>query len=182
MNKFDNVVGLLGLTVGMIGIGYALSTQSKMNKISEKIDLSIEEMAAKTPVDISESLVERATEQAVAYEVKQAVNKAMDITIAEIKRDIHKQVSEAVESEYSTLKTTVLKEVSDEAAKIDINRVRADIEKSAKEAVLDKLDTNMDNILENFNEQLKNTTKIYNSIANTMAPVQTVKPTVLTIG
>ena len=182
MNKFDNVVGLIGVTVGLIGVGYALSTQSKLNKISEKIDLSIDELANNTPVDISESLVERATEKAVAYEVKKAVAKATDITVTELKRDIHNHVNEAVESEYASIKSTVLTEVTNEVAKIDVNRVRADIEKAAKEAVLEKLDTNMDNILENFNEQLKNTTKIYNSIANAMSPVQTVKPTVLTIG
>lgn len=182
MNKFDNVMGFVGLGVGLVGVGYALATRSKMNKISEKIDLAIEELADKTPVNISESLVERATEKAVAYEVKQAVTKATDATIAELKRDIHKHVSDAVESEYSNIKDTVLKEVSNEVAKIDVTRVRTDIEKSAKAAVLDKLDTSMDDILENFNEQLKNTSKIYTSIANTIAPVQTVKPTVLTIG
>ena len=182
MNKFDNAVGIIGLAVGMIGVGYALGARSKMAKISEKIDMSIDDIANKTPVDISDSLIERATEKAVVYEVKQAVSKATDATIADMKRDIHKQVSDAVNTEYSSIKTSVLNEITNEAAKIDVNRVRADIEKAAKEAVMDKLDTNMDQILENFNEQLKNTTKIYNSIANTMAPVQSVKPTVLTIG
>ena len=182
MNKFDNAVGIIGLAVGMIGVGYALGARSKMTKISEKIDMSIDDIANKTPVDISDSLIERATEKAVAYEVKQAVSKATDATIADMKRDIHKQVSDAINTEYSSIKTSVLNEITNEAAKIDVNRVRADIEKAAKEAVMDKLDTNMDQILENFNEQLKNTTKIYNSIANTMSPVQSVKPTVLIIG
>ena len=168
MNKFDNLVGLFGAALGMIGIGYALGTHSKMAKISDKLDISIEDLANRTPVDIPDSMIERATEKAVALEVKNAVGKATDIVLKEVKRDIHKQVSDAIESEYSDIKYSVLEQVTNEAAKIDVKRVRADVEKAAKEAVLEKLDTNMDDILENFNDQLKNTSRIYNSIADTM--------------
>lgn len=167
-NKFDGIVGLLGVTVGLIGVGYAFGTHSKMAKISENLDRSIEDLASKTPIDIPDSMIERAVEKAVAYEVKQAVCKAKDAVIVDVKRDIHKQVSDAVESEYSNIKGVVLEEVTNEAAKIDVKRVRSDIEKAAKEAVLEKLDDNMDDILENFNDQLKNTSRIYNSIADTM--------------
>lgn len=168
MSKFDNLVGFGGAAIGMIGIGYALATRSKMNKIGEKLDIAIEELAGKTPVDIPDSMIERATEKAVAVEVKNAVSKATDVVIKEVKRDIHKQVSDAIESEYSSIKESVLEEVTEEVAKIDVKRVRSDVEKAAKEAVLDKLDTSMDGILENFNDQLKNTSRIYNSIADTM--------------
>lgn len=168
MSKFDNMVGLFGAAIGMIGIGYALGTHSKMAKVSEKLDMSIEDLASKTPVDIPDSIVEHATEKAVAYEVKQAVSKVTDVVLKDVKRDIHKQVSDAVESEYSDIKDIVLAEVTNEAAKIDVKRVRADVERAAKEAVLEKLDDNMDDILESFNDQLKNTSRIYNSIADTM--------------
>ena len=168
MSKFDNMVGLFGAAVGLVGIGYALGAHSKMAKISEKLDLSIEDLASKTPVSIPDSMIERATEKAVALEVKNAVGKATDIVLRDVKRDIHKQVSDAVESEYSDIKSDVLNEVANEVATIDVKRVRADVEKAAKEAVLEKLDDNMDDILENFNDQLKNTSRIYNSIADTM--------------
>lgn len=167
-NKFDNLVGMLGAALGLVGIGYALGTHSKMSKISDKLDISIEDLANKTPVDIPESMIERATEKAVAIEVKNAVSKATDVVLKDVKRDIHKQVSDVIESEYSSIKDTVLEQATEEAAKIDVKRVRADVEKAAKEAVLEKLDDNMDHILENFNDQLKNTSRIYNSIADTM--------------
>lgn len=183
MSKFDNVVGMMGVAAGLVGVGYAISMRSKMAKISEKLDISIEDLAGKTPVDIPASVIERATEQAVAREVKQAVGKVTETVISEFKRDIHKQVSDAVETEYSNIKDTVLNELKNEAAKIDVKRVQADAVREAKQMVLDKLDDRMDDILENFNDQLKNTSKIYTSIANTMMPVQaTAKPTVLTIG
>ena len=173
MNKFDNLLGLFGAAIGLLGIGYAVGTHSKMSKISEKLDISIEDLANKTPVDIPDSMIERATEKAVALEVKSAVSKATDVVLKEVKRDIHKQVSDAVESEYSDIKDSVLEEVASEVAKIDVKRVRADVEKAAKEAVLEKLDDNMDDILENFNDQLKNTSRIYNSIADSMTKYKT---------
>lgn len=183
MNKFDGIVGLLGITAGLVGVGYALGTHSKMAKISENLDRSIEDLASRTPVDIPNDMIERAVEKAVAYEVKQAVNKTTDHIIVDVKRDIHKQVSDAVESEYSNIKDVVLKELTEEAAKIDVKRVRADVEKAAKEQALEKFDDNLDDILENFNDQLKNTSKIYTSIADTMTKYKSNEGgTVLRIG
>ena len=167
-NKFDGIVGLVGIAAGLIGVGYALGTHSKMAKISENLDRSIEELASNTPVDIPNDMIERAVEKAVAYEVKQAVGKTTDRIIVDVKRDIHKQVSDAVESEYSNIKDVVLKELTEEAAKIDARRVRADVEKAAKEQALEKFDDNLDDILENFNDLLKSTSKIYTSLADTM--------------
>ena len=170
MNKYDSFVGLLGVTFGLVGIGYAWGTHSKMAKISEKLDCSIEELASKTPVDIPSDMIERAVEKAVAIEVKQAVSKTTDKVIVEVKRDIHKQVSGAVEEEYSNIKGRVLEELTAEAAKIDTKRVRADVEKAAKERALEKFDDNMDDILNECKDKLQSTMKIYQSIADMMAP------------
>lgn len=182
-NKFDGIVGLIGIAAGLIGIGYAMGTHSKMAKISENLDRSIEELAGQVPVDIPKDMIERATEKAVAHEVKQAVSKTTDRIIVDVKRDIHKQVSDAVESEYSNIKGTVLEELTAEAAKIDAKRVRADVEKAAKDRALEKFDDNLDDILANFNDQLKNTSKIYTSIADSMTRNQSNSGgTVLRIG
>ena len=186
MNKFDGIVGMLGATVGLIGVGYALAMHSKMAKmakISENLDHSIDELANHIPVDIPDAMVERALEKAVAVRVKDTVAKATDEVVAGIKRDIHKQVSDVIESEYSNIKDTVLEEIVTEAAKIDVKRVRADVEKAAKDHAIEKFDDNLDNILENFSDQLKNTSRIYTSIADTMAGYKTSgRETVLRIG
>lgn len=170
MNKYDSFVGLLGVTFGLVGIGYAMGAHSKMAKISEKLDCSIEELADKTPVDIPEEMIKRAVEKAVAAEVKEAVSKATDEAVMAVKRDIHKQVSDAVESEYSNIKEAVLEELVTEASKIDAKRVRADVEKAAKEIALEKFDANLDDILEKHNDELENVTKIYKAVADVMSP------------
>jgi hypothetical protein len=170
MSKHDNFVGMLGVTFGLIGIGYAFGTRSKMAKISNKLDCSIEELANKTQIDIPNDMIERAVEKAVAREVRNAASKATDRVIVDIKRDIHKQVSDAVEEEYSNIKERVLDELVSEASKIDVRRVRADIEQAAKEKALEKFDDNLDDILEKHNSELENVTKIYRAIADAVAP------------
>lgn len=172
MNKCDNFVGLLGAAFGLLGIGYAMGTHAKLAQISEKLDCSIEELANKAQVDIPDEMIKRAVEKAVAYEVKEAAKKATDATIVAVKRDIHKQVSDAVESEYSNIKETVLEELVAEAAKIDAKRVRADVERAARERALEKFDDNLDDILQKHNSELENVTKIYKAIADAVAPTK----------
>lgn len=167
-NKIDGIVGIVGIGLGLVGIGYALGTHSKMAKISDNLERSIDDLASQVPVDIPNDMIERAVEKAVAYEVKQAVGKVTDVVKCDVKHDMHKQVSDAIEQEYSNIKEVVLSDLIDEAAKIDAKRVRYDVEKAAKEKALEKFDDNLDDILENFNDQLKNTSKIYTSIAESM--------------
>ena len=172
MNKHDNFVGVLGLVFGLVGIGYAMGTHSKMAKISEKLERSIDDLAGNTPIDIPSGMIERAVEKAVALEAKQAVSKATDVAIVAVKRDIHKQVTDAVESEYSNIKNTVLDELVAEASKIDAKRVRADVERAAKEIALEKFDDNLDDILQKKNEELENAIKIYKAVADAVAPTR----------
>lgn len=167
-NKIDSIVGIVGIGLGLVGIGYAIGTHSKMAKISNNLERSIDELASQVPIDIPNDMIERAVDRAVSYEVKQAVCKVTDKVKHDVEYDMHKQISDAIEQEYSDVKEVVLKNISEEASKIDIKRVRYDVEKAAKEKALEKFDDNLDDILENFNDQLKNTSKIYTSIADSM--------------
>lgn len=170
MSKFDNFVGLLGVSAGLVGLGYGLAMHTKMAKIGEKLDCSIEDLANKTDIDIPDDMIERAVEKAVNREVRDAVKKASDAAVTAVKRDIHKQVADTVEAEYSDIKDKVLEELINEAAKIDAKRVRADIEKAAKEIALEKFEANLDDILDKHNTELENVTKIYKAIADAVAP------------
>jgi hypothetical protein len=180
-NKFDGVVGILGIAAGLVGVGYALGMRSKMTKIGEKLDRSIDELASNNPVDIPNDMIERAVEKAVSYGVKQAAGKATDAILADIKRDIHKQVSDVVESEYSNIKSTVLEELTTEAAKIDVNRVRSDVERAAKKRALEKFEENLDDITVDYKEYLASVSKIGKTFADAVAQPSH-RETVLRIG
>lgn len=165
-NRFDSVVGMLGVGIGLIGIGYGVAMHSKMAKVSENLDRSIEELASQMPINIPDSVIERAVEKTVENEVKQAVTRAANSAVSEVKCDIHRQVRSAVENEYSTIKSTVLKEITDEAAKIDVTRVRSDIENAAKKKALDKFDDSLNEITEEYKGYLSSVSRIGRTFAD----------------
>ena len=104
------------------------------------------------------------------------------MAVQEIKADIHKQVTAAVEKEYDRIKDNVLREITDEASKINIDRVRTEVENEAKRKALEKFDVSLDGILTNFNDNLKNTSKIYSSIANSITKQNDGKEFVFKVG
>ena len=57
MSKFDSFVSWGVGIAGLIGIGYAIGTHTKMAKISDMLDRSIDELARGTTVDIPEEVV-----------------------------------------------------------------------------------------------------------------------------
>ena len=152
----DFLFGVCGCVVGLIGVGYAVGTHTKLSKISERLDNSINDLADNMEIDIPEEIVNKAIENAVKIESKRAVEKATNETISSLKKEIRSEVQTAVNKEYETIK--------DSAAKIDVSRVRRDVEAAAKEAALEKFDDNLDDILEKFNDSLTSTSKIYSSI------------------
>lgn len=142
MNKFDGIIGVAGAAIGLIGIGYAFATHSKMAKISENLDRSIDELASRMPVDIPDNMVEC-----------------------------------AVEAEYSDIKAVVLKELTDEATKIDAKRVRADVERAAKTRALEKFEVELDGITAEYKGYLESVSRIGKTFADAVtqpAPRETV--------
>lgn len=163
MTKND-VFGIIFGVAGLVGIGYAVGTHSKMAKISERLDRSINDLADNMEFDIPEKLVDKAIEEAAKNEARRAVEIATRETVEQVKNDIHTKVQREVDKEYDNIKESVLKEITVSASKIDASKVRKDVEEAAKKTALDKFDDNLDDILEKFNKDLENTSKIYGSI------------------
>ena len=161
----DTFVAVIGTVAGLVGVGYGIAMHTKLSKISERLDASIEDLADGMEFDIPEELVEKAVDKAVAEAAKKAVDKATNEALAEVKRDIRKTVSAEVEKEYGRLHESVLKEITDSAAKIDVTKVRRDIERAAEKTALEKFNDNLDDQLQTFNDNLNNLARIYNSMA-----------------
>lgn len=164
MNKSNEIINILIGLAGLVGIGYAIGTHTKLARVSERLDRSIDEIADNMEFDIPEELISKSIDKAVQTEAKRAVEKATNEVISELKRDIRSEVHNEVNKEYDNIKTEVLKEITASASKIDVTRVRRDVEESAKKVALEKFDDNLDDILEKFNDNLTNTSKIYSSI------------------
>lgn len=170
MFKFDKetIIGALGLAAGLVGVGYAIATRSELTKVSERLDRSIDDIANNLDINIPQDLIDKALNQAVEVEAKKAVERAARDAMDTLNRDIHTTVSNAVEEEYKTIRDQVLDKTVESASKIDVPKVTRYVEKAAQEKVLSTFQVNLDGILNTFNENLQNTAKIYNSIANSV--------------
>lgn len=167
-DTMDMIIGLAGFVTGLIGIGYAIGTQSKMNQVAKTVNKSIDELANGVTVDIPDEMVDRAINKAVEIRAKWAVDDAINVVKKRVENDLYSKVSNAVDSQYSDLKKVVFKEMTKKAADIDEDSIREDIVEAAKEKALEKFDDNLDDILEKFNSNLEHLSDIYGSIAKTM--------------
>lgn len=170
MSNNNSIITTIIGVAGLVGLGYGFAMHTKLSKVSERLDRSIDSLADDMEIDIPEELVNKAVEKAVASAVKTAVDKATNEAVNEVRRDIRREVANAVEKEYDSVKDNVLKEVTVAASKIDVVKVRKDVEEAAKKMALEKFDANLEGILEKFSSDWDNTAKIYSAIKNMVAP------------
>lgn len=177
----QKTLGLLGVLFGLGAIGYATYVNVKMDRLASKLDKTIDDLSGDIKVDVSDALVERAVDRAVEREVGITVRNATATVTREIKADIHKEVKASVQSAYSDIKTSVTKEVERQVGNIDISSIRKEVVEKGKQAAVDKLNSSLDEILNKFNDDLHNVSRIYESIANRMTRDDSKKETVFKI-
>lgn len=165
MANNNNILTTIIGVAGLVGIGYGAACHSKMVKVSNRLDKSIDGLANDTNIDISEEIINKAVDKAVGVAVKSAVDKATNETIAEIRRDIRREVAAAVDKEYESIRDSVLKEVTVASSKIDVDKVRKDVEAGAEKIALEKFDANLDGITKKFYEKLETTAKVCSMFA-----------------
>lgn len=181
ISKASIIFGAIGLCLGALGVGYGLGQHKKLNDISSKLDASIKTISSKTPVEISDDIVDAAIEETVSREVSQAVSTSVRKLEKELHSEIKDEVSKAISASYKTIQSSVSSEVAKKVAKIDISQLKREVVEQAKKDAAEKLDGSMDDILEEFNRNLKNIAQVYQSINSTFAP-QSKQGVNLTIG
>ena len=87
----------------------------------------------------------------------------------EVDREIRSEVEKSVHSSVNDIKSSVKTEIERQVKNIDISDMEREIVSQAKEAVADKFDRKLDDLLEEYNENLQNVKKIYGSIAKSIA-------------
>ena len=132
-SNLDLIVGIGVFVAGIFGVGYAIGTRSKVNRLCEKLDTSIDNLSDDIQVDIPDKMVQRAVEAAVKKEVAAAVKLATDEVIASAERDIRKEVTAEVERQYTTISDGVTTEIATRVARIDEGKLRKEVVEKAKE-------------------------------------------------
>ena len=171
MKRFDMgfVVELGFVAIGCIGIGYGLKCRKEMKELADKIDKSIDEIEKGAVIDVSEDIVEKAVNEAVAKKTTDAVNRCVSRVIVDVEKDLHNQVKSAVTKKYESMEASVTREIEKQIKDIDIGSVKEKVVEKAKEAASDKFNDSLDDVLNEFKERLNSITKVYKSIEDTFS-------------
>lgn len=167
--NLNTVLGIGGCVVGLVGIGYAMGSHKKLGDICKKVGVAIDDLSGRTNVDIPESMVRQAMNKAVDSEMHKVVKSASSKVVNDMNREIRTQVSAAVLSKTDSIGGEVTDRIAREVSKINMDVLSSQVAEKAQAAVLEKFDGNLDDILNKFNKDLNNVSKIYNSIAQSMS-------------
>ena len=94
---------------------------------------------------------------------------ATNSVVASVRNDISREVKAAVSEAYSDIKGAVAKELREQVANVDIRSIRKDVIEKAAEKAAEKFDGDLEEILQKYNADLSNVSKIYSSIARSMS-------------
>lgn len=165
---FGRKLSIVSIALSAVAIGYTFLVQRKTDKVYSLIEKAIDDVSKDIPVDVSEAIVERAVEKAANRKIERAIDRASEETIEFINRNISQRVGSAIHKQYAELKDSVSSEIAKQVADIDISKLKRDVEQKAKEAIVEKFDGKLDSLLDDFNQNLSNVSKIYSSIAESM--------------
>lgn len=160
-------IGLAVLTG--VSVVTAVYCHRQMKKTVKLVSKAAESVADLTVVDIRSDIVDMAINNAANREVGRVVNRAVHNVEDEMIHQTQKYVRDAVKESYGKLSKTVSDAIAKEAAKVDSNQIMEDATEKAKEMLLERFDGKLDGLMSDYQRNLDNVGKIYQSIASSMA-------------
>lgn len=166
-----NPINITGTDLGALGlVGCVIYGGIKLwqlRKVAKKLDMALEDIAEKTPIEIQQATVDKAIETAVNREVQPMVVSASRKVTDQIRSDMNRDIRAEVKARYDDISEKVTKEISAKVASIvDEKDLKRRIEDKAEELVVDKLDGTTDEALEKFNRGLGKYLKFYEGIGD----------------
>lgn len=147
----------------------AVYCHRQLRKTVKLVSKAAEGVADLTVVDIQHDIVDMAINNAANREVGRVVNRAVHNVEDEMIHQTQKYVRDAVKESYGKLSKTVSEAIAKEAAKVDSNQIMEDATERAKEMLLERFDGKLDGLMSDYQRNLDNVGKIYQSIASSMA-------------
>jgi hypothetical protein len=165
------------IVTSALAVCYAGYVHLKVNKTNRIINASIDDISKDIAVDISDEIVDKAVTKAVNREVDKVVTRVSRGVTTYIQHDIHNQVKDSINESYSNIRESVSSEVARKVANLDMEVLKREVKEKARQLVVEKFNENLDSLLQDFNNNLTNVSKIYSSIADNMKaqkPTETV--------
>lgn len=160
-------IGLLVLSG--VSVLAAVYCHHELRRTVRLVSKACDHVAELTVVDIQHDVVDREINNAAAHEVGRVVNHAVRCVEDDLARQTQKCVRDAVKESYGKLSKSVSDAIAREAAKVDGNQIMEDATEKAKEMLLERFDGKLDGLMSDYQRNLDNVGKIYQSIASSMA-------------
>lgn len=139
MSNFIDRFGALGIFGGLVGLAYGYFQYKNAKKTAEKLDLAIDEMSQKLPIDIEKAIVEKAVQKAADREVRSSILRTSSELKDGIRDDMDAKIRKDVEEAYGDLKGDVRDHIKKEVSAIDIDGLKSDIKQEVKDEVFKKV-------------------------------------------
>lgn len=147
----------------------AVYCRHELRRTVRLVSKACDHVAELTVVDIQHDVVDRAINNAAAHEVGRVVNHAVRCVEDDLARQTQRCVRDAVKESYGKLSKSVSDAIAREAAKVDGNQIMEDATEKAKKMLLERFDGKLDGLMSDYQRNLDNVGKIYQSIASSMA-------------
>lgn len=164
----DRVLDILFIGAGVVGIGVGIYAGHQLRECKKLINAAGKQISAMTEIDVSQSIINNAISVAAARETNRAVSRAVRSANDAIANEAQKQVEAAVKQTYGKINKNVSERIAQEVAKISKDDISETVAERAKELIVEKFEGKLDNMLEEYNRNLENVGKIYQSIASSM--------------
>lgn len=165
MNIYKILTGVFAVGA-VVGLVYASDCREQTKRVCEKVSKKIDEISDDFEVDIPDSVVAKAVEKAVNNQVGLRVQSKIDILEHDIKQEIQQRLETAVKDNLELIEKNMASRIDAEISRNDMAELKRQVKRDATIKLSQKLDSDLNDILERYNSNLDNITEIYSSIAN----------------
>lgn len=167
-STFDRIMNWIFIGAGLTGIGVGLYAGHQLRECKKLIGAASKQIADMTDIEVSQALINNAVTAAAARETNRAVSRAVRNANDAIASEAKKQVEAAVKQTYGKVSKAVTDRVAEEVTKLSKDDLAETVTERAKELIIERFEGKLDGMLDEYNRNLENVGKIYQSIASSM--------------
>lgn len=152
--------GCAGVAAGIVSLFVAHDAKKKseegkqeLTKVANKLGKTIEDLTDGTEVEISDSIVKKAVDEAVKREANEQVKAATQRAIIEVKLDISSRIKEEVDNAYSDLRAKVQEELDRQVSDLDIRTIKKEIVEQASRKAKYEFDDKLKEVLDRLDDK-----------------------------
>lgn len=163
--EFGFIAGFLGTII------YAAVATYKLNVISEKLDRSVKDLYYDKKIEIPDTLIQKAVENAAADEARYQVPNEMAKARKQIVSAYHEEIKSVVEEEFEKQKADVAKALKRKVSDLDISSIKREVIREAKDACAEKFKDDLETISEKYTDQIDSLVNIYSTVAEKVSRI-----------